>query len=93
MKRIWKFELLADQRTTTVDMPRNAEVLSTAFQGQALFVWALVRPAAPVEERTFAVYGTGHDVPEDEAAEFIGTAHLNDGGSPLVFHVFDLVRG
>ena len=83
--RIWKFELLPGM---SVSMPRGAEVLHAAGQGDGLFVWALCDPDRPTESRYFDVYGTGHPCPDpDHLGRYVGTAHLDDGA--LVFHVFE----
>jgi hypothetical protein len=84
MRTIWKFTLLPDGGP--VEMPIGATVLSTAFQGDDLRLWAIVNEDAEGrEKRRFAVHGTGHTLPDDPGA-FIGTA-LHPGG--LVFHVFE----
>lgn len=85
MKTIWKYTL---QPECTLDMPKDAEVLSVREQGEDICLWALVDPNAEKEPRKFVGFGTGHDVP-DHPMKFIGTAHLH-GGS-LVFHVFEMV--
>lgn len=42
-----------------------------------------------MEARTFRVFGTGHQIPEDaeQMYVFIGTAFMYTG---LVFHIFEL---
>ena len=85
MKTAWKFIL---QPKTTVEIPDGAKILHIAQQREYLCMWALVDPEQPKVKRTFIVYGTGHDMPDDPG-EFVGTA-LMDGGS-LVFHVFEEV--
>lgn len=84
---IWKFTL--HPLTNLVDMPDHARVLSVAFQGDDLRVWAVVVPSNMPRKRGFFVAGTGW--PCDDRAvgavgAFVGTAFTSDG---LVFHVFD----
>jgi hypothetical protein len=78
----------------TLQLPAGAEVLSVGpprdGEDKPLDLWALVDPEAPLEARTFRIYGTGHDVP-DFYGLFVGTVQLY-GGS-LIFHVFEDVGG
>lgn len=69
-------------------LPVGAEILSVAFQGDDLCLWAKVNDKCGEEAREFDVFGTGWNIPEHIGTEreFIGTAHT-DGG--LVFHVFE----
>jgi len=57
---------------------------------RSLFVWALVDPTEPDEERVFEVVGTGHPVDPVAPLErkFVGTSV----GHPFVWHVFELVQ-
>lgn len=71
----------------TMDLPKGAVVLSVQCQGEAPQLWARVDPSAPLEPRTFRVFGTGHPVADDLSLEFVGTFQML-GGS-LVFHLFE----
>ncbi len=79
------------------EMPQDPVPLSAALQEvpsalapsfpccpTRLTIWAQVDDARPLRRRTFAVVGTGHEVPQP--ARFIST--VQDG--PFVWHVFDL---
>ena len=86
MKTIYKYPLSPDG--TPVAMPIGAEVLTAREQGDNICVWARVdKGQEMVEHRTFQVFGTGHDMPEDPNLHYVGTAMLH-GGS-LVMHVFE----
>lgn len=93
MRQIWKFPLdFANGEPVAVDMPESAEVLRLAMQGPAHgrahltpTIWALVDSDNPTEQRRFAVYGTGHDLPRH--ARYVGTWDA----PPFVWHVFELV--
>lgn len=94
MRTIWKFEVLTLKIVLTlrvqVTMPVGARVLSAAFQGESLFVWADVPDTeAPTTMREFYVAGTGHSLPND-CGDFVGTAFHQEG---LVFHVFVFPEG
>lgn len=86
MKQVWKFNLSSGW---SVDMPKGAKILSAAYQGADLCVWAMVDPEKTIKEkRRFAVFGTGHEIDyEDQELIFIDTAFVDD----LVFHVFELI--
>lgn len=91
MKTIWKYEVNPDGRGQTHRMPKGATILTVQMQGPAVCVWALVDPGAQDEERTFHIYGTGHAIVGADGLRYIGTFQPNDGGSPLVFHLFELL--
>lgn len=86
-RTIWKYSILPNMNT--INVPSGAKPLSVAFQGQELMVWLLVDPDASKVDRTFAIYGTGHIIPEGrEIGVFLGTTvHPTFG---YVIHVFDL---
>jgi len=71
----------------SVFMPKGAEILSVAKQSGALYLWAMVRPNEPMEERRIEIVGTGQEMPVGISVErkFIGTV-VDD---PFVWHVFE----
>ena len=82
--KIYKYEL--EPNNMPVLMPCEAYLLSVGFQGDYLYVWALVdEDETEVVEHQFFTYATGEKfvLPHGKST-FIGTAHTND----LVFHVF-----
>lgn len=81
---IWKFTL--HPLSNRIKMPTHARVLSTAFQGEDLQVWAVVVPSNVQQERGFFVAGTGWPCDDKAVGTFVGTAFHPQG---LVFHVFD----
>jgi hypothetical protein len=85
MKQVWKFKLYPGSQECT-EMPEGAEILSVAFQGGDLCMWARVDPEAILVKRSFTVYGTGHDIEYDNL-RFYGTVFTGS----LVFHVFEFV--
>src|SRR4051812_15343861 len=80
---VWKFPLALVDRQT-LSMPRSALPLHVAMQFEQPCLWALVDPDAPVEQRTFLMFGTGH---RDVIGQYLGTFQLQRG--QLVFHVFE----
>lgn len=85
MTTIWKFPIQLAARVA-VPMPMGAKVLTAAGQGRDICIWAEVEPTRDREARLFAVYGTGHQMPDDPGT-YIGTAML--AGGHLVFHVYE----
>jgi len=87
MQAIWKFPLQCANKNT-IALPKGAKVLCVQTQRDVPCVWALVPDtnAEVVQERTFAIYGTGHEH-ESIGGEYVGTFQLQGGA--LVFHVFE----
>jgi hypothetical protein len=82
MKQVWKFKV--DPNENPIQIPACAELLSVGFQGDDLFLWALVDIEANEKPRNIVVRGTGHNIRLDNLC-FIGTAFKDS----LVFHVFE----
>ena len=82
--QVWKVEITAGSGVTL--LPRGAKPLSIHVQRGTPYLWLLVDPAAPKEEREFIIVGTGQDVP-DGVGDFVGTFLV--AGDSLVFHVFE----
>lgn len=81
---IWKFRI--PYHHTRVAMPTEAKILSVAFQGRDLMLWAACNPDFDLEERPIEVYCTGERQGRPIQGTFIGTAFHPAG---LVLHVFD----
>lgn len=86
MKQIWKYPITPNT-STTMSMPAGAKILSVHEQHGYVCMWALVEPKNELENRSFEVFGTGHDI-VDIDMDYLGMASL-DGGS-LIFHVFEV---
>lgn len=71
---------------TLVDQPGHDMTGGLFPPVERVYLWALVDPEAPVEERHFTHYGTGHPIPNDPG-EYIGTYQLFNG--QLVWHLFE----
>lgn len=83
-RTVWKFAMPRGAGLAHILMPRGAQILDVAFQGDMVHLWALVERGVPSEERVFQVVGTGHDV-SDELQTFLKTLHING----YVFHIFE----
>lgn len=84
MKTIYKYPIqLVDMQF--VEMPANAEIISTAMQGGVLCLWAMVDSSHNVNDsKAIAVVGTGNPFPDD-VKKFIGTVFDRN----FVWHVFE----
>ncbi len=76
--------ILPGSDTCEVEMPQAAQILSVAFQGDDLCIWALV-DSRQSSKRGFYVRGTGHPANAMRDKRFVGTAFHPAG---LVFHVW-----
>ncbi len=84
-KVIYKYTVQPSGEAIT--LPVDAEILSAAFQGKELQLWALVDPARIEETKMIEVFGTGHPIKEEFGfkRKFIDTVFTG----PFVFHVFE----
>ena len=89
MTTIYKYELKTSE-LTELEIPAGAKVLHVNLQHGHPMLWAMVDTHAPLETRTFCVYGTGHTIPEKANVSFINTFFV-DGGT-YVFHAFELLK-
>ncbi len=89
MRVVYKYPLDIAS-TVTRKMPEGAEVLHVGMQDEGLMLWALAKApsehAWANETRTFRVYGTGHPIPDDVLAQYLGS--VKDG--PFIWHVFEI---
>ena len=67
-----------------VQLPADAQVLSVQVQGETAHMWVLLRPDAPMVQRTFLAIPTGK--PFDASyTRYIGTFQVDW----MVFHLFE----
>ncbi len=83
MQTIYKMPLsISDHQT--LKLPKGYQLLHVAFQGRAVFAWALLDPKAPATETlNIAIMGTGR--------EFAATGYRHfttDTSTEFVMHVF-----
>lgn len=88
---IYKYPLeTVDEQT--ILMPSGAKVLTVQLQGDVPCVWALVNVNSPLQPYRFDIVGTGNPFPGDiYPKDYVGTFQMNI--SPLVFHVFQHMKG
>jgi len=86
MKTIYKYDLPMENRAI-IPMPEGATILKVGVQHNKPVLWALVDPDAPVTDRIFFVFGTGHSFDLVEPFIYNGTLILHD--ETFVGHVFE----
>jgi hypothetical protein len=87
MKTVFKYHLpLGD--IVTIKLPAGAQILDVNIQHGSVYLWALVNSERVLEDRTFRIAGTGHEI-KQIPTKHIGTIRLSDGD--LVFHVFEIL--
>jgi hypothetical protein len=84
---IWKYPLEVTDRVGLA-MPPGALFLDIQVQNGVPCLWALVdETKQDYEDRSIAIYGTGHPLPE-ELGKYIASFQMMFGG--LVFHAFEV---
>lgn len=91
MKKIFKYRL-PFMEVATIDMPVGAWIIRVDGLDGALWVWATVDPEAPIEPRTFHLFKTGAEMPDD-----INSYSYHGCGAifiqmELMMYVFERVR-
>lgn len=87
-KQVWKYELKTELNQI-IEMPKGAEILTVQTQNGHPYLWALVDPEQPKEERHIEVFATGEPISYGMGIDrkYINSYQLR-GGS-FVFHVFE----
>ena len=86
MKTIYKYEMpIVD--TFCLSLPKDAQILTFQNQRGEPCIWVEVKTENSLEERTFRVFGTGHEIPENLHLTFIGT--IQQETLRLVWHLFE----
>lgn len=80
-RTIWKFPITVGG-ITPINIPVGAQVRLAALDpaSGAPAIWIELDPEAPMINRRFVIYGTGHEIE-------------GDGGSPSDLHVGSLIDG
>jgi len=68
-----------------IEMPADCLGCDVNYQGNIVYMWALVDPDSPLVKRRFVIHGTGWRIDNSDDLRFIKTVHMPSG---LVWHVF-----
>ncbi len=82
--KIYKYLISPD---SSIMMPVGAKVLCVGVQRDETYLWAMVDPDAPGEERHFRAIPTGQQF-DPTGMEYVGTFHGVEGWT--VFHLFEV---
>ena len=90
MRTIHKFQLEMAQHQE-LPMPKGAKILTVQVQSYVPCIWAEVPADSSVEmeQRTIAMFGTGHPIPFDDYTKEVYIGTLTDEGGTFIFHVYD----
>ena len=83
MRTIFKYDLMLGYNS--LYLPDGYKVVHIAEQYGNLTMWVEQSIQNSPNYRTFNVYGTGHQIPDDNAIH-VGTALMSSG---LVWHVYE----
>jgi hypothetical protein len=84
MKTIFKYPLKVTD-VQTVEMHRNAQILTVQVQGETPCIWALVDTEEQMWRYEFKTYDTGGFMGASHGS-YVGTYQLAEGR--LVYHIF-----
>jgi len=91
VKKIFKYRL-PFMEVATVDMPKDASIIRIDGTDGALWMWAIVDPEAPVETRTFRLFKTGAEIPDDiHTYQYFGCGAIHIQ-QELMLYVFEGAR-
>lgn len=92
---VWKFPIPTHTNRFTIEMPKDAVILSVQLAPGAGYrtsdpmLWVLVNTNAPRVKRVFRLFFTGEEIDEDDLP------YLRFGATfrceRLVYHLFDVV--
>lgn len=68
MRTVFKYSIAIEDGWQDIPLPESAAIVHFDYQADAplntLRFWAEVNTNAPIEERKFAIVGTGHPIPD-----------------------------
>lgn len=85
MKKIYKYQIdCTHQHNAEVELPCFSKIIDFKFQGNVLYLWAIVDPDSPTENIRFEIYGTGWEIEDADELTHLKTVHING----FVWHIF-----
>lgn len=87
--RVLKYALPVQDRFT-LQLPARTKIIHVGHQADqqgpdAITIWAEVEPNNEIEQRQFAIVGTGHPVPDR------GHHHGSTICPPFVWHLYEII--
>lgn len=89
MKRIYKYQLkdIVLNDTVTINLPKGAKIIHTLLQNDQIYIWAEIDTAMKDTQRTFEVFGTGFNFPDDIRVELVYLATIQD--DIFIWHIYE----
>lgn len=87
---IFKYQIPI-QLTSTIHLPKNAEILYVGTQQGSMCIWCLIDEKVGLEPRQFYLFGTGQQIERILGYRYvyIGTFKLDN--DTLILHLFESV--
>ena len=88
-KQVWKFPLGVGHKHV-IQMPEGAKFIHAHVAAATPTLWAIVDTEAPLQDHTFLMFETGHDLAElgeYRFNEYVGTVHVGW----YVWHIFEVI--
>ena len=91
MRTVWKFELKVGMNK--IKIPTVSEMLTVGEQEGKIMMWAEVDSKDKETERVFLVVGTGEEIGEDLALDYMGSTKVEHKERKVmqVWHVFEIL--
>lgn len=87
--RIWKYQMPVAEEFT-LKLPKGAEIIRMDGENGYLWCWAVVDTQAPLEERHFAAFKAGGEMPDDLSNHFfVGMASIYIQAE-LMLYIFEV---
>jgi hypothetical protein len=83
-RRMFRYAVPVDDRAHVIRLTSRPVAVAVAEGGLSVEFWAEYADGAPVTDRAFRVFGTGHPLPD--GAQWAGTCPRTPDG--LVWHLF-----
>lgn len=71
IQKIFKYQMPICEKYS-LQLPIRAEILRVDDVDGMFYLWAMVNPSAPLEQRNFEAYKTGQDIPNPEGLVYLG---------------------
>ncbi len=88
MRVIWKFPLKLTNEVQEIQIPDTHCFLHAGMQSELFCAWFEVEDDRPLVKRAFRIFGTGHEIPEEQKHFYAYMRTTQDDG--FVWHLYEL---
>lgn len=85
MKTIYKYPFSKRPILNVIEMPKNAQFIKCGLQDDRICLWMFVETKNAREDRTFQVFGTGHEI-DAKYKDYLDSIFQDE----LVWHIFEV---